>query len=985
MRLFPHVLVRVGGGPIQNLEKLNVDETLTTIHEIQSLKKRCSVLKNNISNILYNVIPLTKDSKTQNELLNFKRDIFNDKNITRERTDSIQTHLPEKSNIDLEEYIKINDRIKNLILKGEQSYTNEMIDIRQNLRKLAMNDNLQKGLLLSSQSLLKRTKNYLNKDMQSLKKEDLKTEQSLIKYITRMYAKTSPFSTFTNLLIAKTAKVNGSSKSKKSILYVEGNSKPEVISHVRLNNHLLKYLWGLLLKNPQIFKLLLLRPNPSIKDNDDHYLFLVNSNNVESFQRLSSNPVLEVFHYLPSQKKEGIVYKDLVDTIVEKEYLDASREEIEAYLNQLIEFGFLEYNLGVSGIDPDWDKKLCDKLTPLSKEYPLVDELIHTLICIRDIADQYAKSNLNSRKEILEDAYQQFRSICMKLHEAAGLPENERKTLEELRAEKKKINDKEAPVEDDDLKNSEDKKDKADTAFKHQISTYFNFKPEQIFYEDTTFNITPQMDQDEIKDLMSTLNHLLQKMDRFDYTKDQKDQMYPYFLEIYGGKKSIDLLTMYEDYYRDIRKPEEKRLEKTKKERWKKKEEAQKDKKPGDKEINKNGEEIINKIYERFQLKNIPKIRERKAKNENWLNRFKEIIQNSTDQESDLIHLSLEQIEKTDRSLNSEIQNHGHAISSYGCFIQFFKNDSNQKIMGVLNNSFPGFGKMMSRFLHVFSDTITSDLREWNLSVNKYSILAEDCDASYFNANLHPPLMPYEIWMPNGHNTLLAGQQIPVTDIEVRINEKQQQLQLFHKPTGKNLYIFNLGFQGIKGRSPLFQLLTIFSLTKSLSCYSIMNTVNTIWQTQRTEDSKKIQIMTVPRIVYEDRIILQRKSWLVPKSLLPYKKQNESDMSYFLRINEWKIDKGMPDEIFLFVNTDRFLENTEPEAAKKLGRDDYKPQYISFKNPLLIRLFEKLLYKVPKTLKIEEMLPNSQQLVNIHNKQYVTEFAVQWYDDLEKK
>ena len=74
------------------------------------------------------------------------------------------------------------------------------------------------------------------------------------------------------------------------------------------------------------------------------------------------------------------------------------------------------------------------------------------------------------------------------------------------------------------------------------------------------------------------------------------------------------------------------------------------------------------------------------------------------------------------------------------------------------------------------------------------------------------------------------------------------------------------------------------------------------------------------------------------------------------------------------------MENIDPEQMKKLGRDDYKPQYISFRNPFLVKLFEKSLIKVPETLKLEEMLPASNQLVQIVNSRYVTEFVVQWYD-----
>jgi hypothetical protein len=68
-----------------------------------------------------------------------------------------------------------------------------------------------------------------------------------------------------------------------------------------------------------------------------------------------------------------------------------------------------------------------------------------------------------------------------------------------------------------------------------------------------------------------------------------------------------------------------------------------------------------------------------------------------------------------------------------------------------------------------------------------------------------------------------------------------------------------------------------------------------------------------------------------------------------------------------------------PELLRKTGRDDYKPQYIHFNNPLLVHLFERLTGKVPQVLKIEEMLPHAGHLATINGEKFVTEYVVQWY------
>ncbi len=77
----------------------------------------------------------------------------------------------------------------------------------------------------------------------------------------------------------------------------------------------------------------------------------------------------------------------------------------------------------------------------------------------------------------------------------------------------------------------------------------------------------------------------------------------------------------------------------------------------------------------------------------------------------------------------------------------------------------------------------------------------------------------------------------------------------------------------------------------------------------------------------------------------------------------------------------KLLIEHSTSSAKSGNADDRKPQYISFKNPLLVDLFEKSVRRVDKELTIVEMLPTSEQLFKIGNNHYVTEFVVEWYTD----
>lgn len=982
MKLFPHSMIRIGGGPFNKLETLNVKESTALIDTIYALKEKLNTLKQTISDELYDLIPKLTDPAAQNILVKTRRDIFNRRNISPEKLKKITPHLPETIITDIETYRQTKEEINRLWNKGETLFTEEVSAARKQFKTMALDHNLRKGLLLGSQSLYKRLPTYIGKESK-MKKKDFQTERGLTKYFSRMHGKTSPFSTFTNLAMGAVTPDPPPPLPEHRVsplLRLKDHKKAEVVYHIRLNNLLYNYLKTLLTKNPNIYRYLLLRPNPTIQKNEDHYLYLTNSNNIEAFQRIPANPALEVFLILSTQQKEGIVYREMVQTIIDNEYIDAPAETLEDFINQLIDYGFLEFDFGVSGIDPDWDKKLVKKLIHLEKELPLIRELLETLTNLRNLADQYGESDCQNRTRLIEEAFEQFKTVCMKLHEDAGLPEEERLPQEEL----KKIREekqKEAEAAQKDERKEEETKEE-DQPFKQISSTFFNFTPEKMFYEDTSLDIQPQLDETHILEFTRTLHNLLQKMRHYEGQFDEWKKMLHYFVNKYGENASVDLLTFYEDYYREYKKPEAQKEEAQKRE-------AQKKESPEEKKEKDDSPELP-------ELPTIQVIEERKKKQSQWLEHIKTRLKKSLGENGldtdKTVNIYLRDLEETEKMIPGEID-HTERDCSYGCFVQFFTErdpDGKETLKGVSNATFPGFGKMFSRFLHIFDDTVTEDMRAWNRSLlTENRIFLEDSDASFFNANLHPPLLPHEIHMPNGQNTLPPEQQIPITELKVKVDDTGGRLQLLHEPTKKRVYVFDLGFQGHKGRSQLFQLLEKFTKAEYLFAQPLVNAVNSLRSpsgrpggsdTEKKEPEKKEpKINVLPRVVYEDRIVLQRKSWFVPEELLPLREPGETDWAWFYRVNEWRKQQGMPDDVFIFV-VDRFGgANREPKPNKRVSPDDYKPQYISFKNPFLINLLEKAMNRVPGTLKIAEMMPNPSQLPNIGDNRYVMEFVLQWY------
>lgn len=936
MKIFSHILIRVSGGPFERIEALELNKSLHTTKTIYRLEKKLAETKQAISTGIFTLIPQVEDRKIQNLLLNCRRDIFNERDIPRVARDKLNSYLPEDLKSAFRDYLDSKELIRELKVQGEKVFRQESLETEKGFRGLAADEVLQKGLLLSSQSLLKRIPGFLLKESPANKK-DFQTQRGLIKYISRMYCKTSPFSTFTNLVAGKLVFPEGAGT---PFLQTQNKEPIEVVHHIRLNNFLYEYLQTLLCKNPSIYRHFLVRANPSIEKGDNDYLFLTNSKNIEAFQRIPIDPVLEVFLDLTARQKQGITFKDLVAMIVSDGYIDALPEEIEAYILQLIEYGFLEYNIGVSGIDPDWDIKLrevLDDIDMIEDPVPLLGELSHTLERIRTFSRSYSEASCAERNAILKDSFRLFKDICMKLQEAAGLSERNQTD------------------EDDEEIDSE--------SFKHIARTGFLFKPEQMFYEDTTVNITPGVNEKQLGQFIDSLHGLLGQIRHLEWHRVERARMKHFFLDKYGNGAPVDLMTFYEEYYREIKKPEAE---------W----------------LKKSGKNAV-KVEENPFL-NIPEVKKWEQENGAWLDCFKSGIERKKDFSpgDDEVSFSPDHLERTHREYSREISGKPDRTGcSFGAFIQFYlekQADGQEKLKGVINSLFPGFGKLFSRFLHIFDTAITEDLRKWNKTAAEEAILAEDCDASYFNANLHPPLLPYEIRIPGGHNSLPPQKQIPLTRLQVRWDEKENSLQLIDKSSQKRVFVFDLGFQGHSGRSRLFQLLEKFTLAESLFIIPLIRSI-----TESSKESIKNQqmksgesnIYVNPRIVYDQCIVLQRKTWFIPRERLPGKEPGETQWAYFLRVDKWRRELKIPDEVFVYAADRRHRQTSPPgKSGQAPGRDDYKPQYISFANPLLIDLFEKLIKRVPQALKVVEMLPNSRQLLEFRGKRHITEFTVQWYD-----
>jgi hypothetical protein len=182
-----------------------------------------------------------------------------------------------------------------------------------------------------------------------------------------------------------------------------------------------------------------------------------------------------------------------------------------------------------------------------------------------------------------------------------------------------------------------------------------------------------------------------------------------------------------------------------------------------------------------------------------------------------------------------------------------------------------------------------------------------------------------------------------------------------------------------------------------------------------------------PRVNFGRHVVLARRQWRVPGVAFPKRAANETDGDYFLRLHRWRREHAIPDEVFLRVwrlpaipqkppeeepdGAEKAAEagdESPPVAAEERSEEEppepdadqdpqaeaedkppkpavrrvrghiYKPQYVDFRNPLLVDLFSKATENVGNfAVTLEERLPAEEHLVRRGGDRFVTEFVVQ--------
>lgn len=273
----------------------------------------------------------------------------------------------------------------------------------------------------------------------------------------------------------------------------------------------------------------------------------------------------------------------------------------------------------------------------------------------------------------------------------------------------------------------------------------------------------------------------------------------------------------------------------------------------------------------------------------------------------------------------------------------------------VLNHMYPGLGKFFSRFLGMLDPSVLSTVRA-GLSKS----LSPETDALELpgvfgsNVNLHPPLAPLELRYPGIISGRPANELVDVADLELSYDNTTALLRLLHAPTGRDLHPF---FPGLM--VPLLLPPTLQSLNL-LFGDGLAEVSPHAWCEHQLTHAEQSQIRKYPRMLVGS-VVVARQAWYMPANAAPCLDARATDFEVFRCVADWRESVGLPQHVFVrTLGTARDpKEGVEGYWRRLLGA---KPQYIDWTNPLLVRLFAKLVRSDPNArLVVNEMLPDFSQ------------------------
>lgn len=875
---FQRFVCRVAGAPARILDGLRADRGTALLAEVLALEERLRERREPLSIRLHEQIGTELGPERRNGLIRLRRDLYNLRPVDAGRLEGLAGEVRRE----VEDFLALREDLDRASLDFERIFASETQAARERFREALGNEDFQRALLLSSHALYRAQERYRKAPPLELRTRERQIERGLLKYLTRMAMKATPFATFCATLPGALAAAP--SRPESPLLGFEGDPLRKC-SRPRLN----KVLYGLLVfhlsRDRAVRGHFYVKLNPTIRPEGENLLvFLSTVRGLETFQRIRPNPALQWIRETLGAGETRLA--DLIRQFAGDAEIDAPVEHVEAYVDRLIEIGFLHLTTGIPSQELDWDQKLQD----------LLAEIDHT-------SARQSASLLGQLRERMEE-YDRAPG-----EERAALLDRMETFFESFRSEQ------EIPV---------------------AIPT--------LVFEDASAQAAAVLPRSpDFLAIERALAQFVELTSPMSLTRRDLLDMRHFFDSFYGETAGpVPLLRFYEDFYR---------------EHYKNHLEQEARARRGEPRKPDASYDFLNP----FGLDSIARLVAAR-------HRFVDLLEQAWSPPAegrDEISLTAADLREIARDLEPLPRTSGWSLTLYGDLVAPAAPGEHARLVVQRGCYVTGFGKMFSRFLYLFPEDFEADLRRNNRELGR-DTLAELCDDANFNVNLHPPLIAQEISYPIGESRGGRPGILPSDLTVARVPREAGSLELRHALTGRTVLPVDTGFMNIKARSPLYKLLASFTpgpfFLLPVAVGGDMDST----------------VAVRPRITFEDRIILFRKSWRVPGPVYPRKQPGETEREYFVRIARWRREQGIPEEVYVKLRPARYGTTAETASRPEVDPEAYKPQYIDFRSPLLAGLFGHLAPEHDGFVAIlEERLPGRDALLQAGGEPLVTELVLQ--------
>lgn len=267
------------------------------------------------------------------------------------------------------------ERLNDLNSGRTRKYQEVLLENYRALQGFAQHETLQRALLFSSHELLGRLPGFRERRPELFDKKDRRTAFSLLKYLSRAVVKPIPLSKFATVALTR---MNAG---------LPENAPSWIKSEVTPNVALLPALYDVLLQEPAFYRSLFVSLNPCITATRRASWIYFNGEE-ESFQHLENHAIADLVVQILLSRQRKMPAEALLDLLGEE--VNASREQLQALLSDLVGIGLLEWDLPEKGLSPGWCGGLYQYLGFLPQAPALVVETAALLQWLRSAGRSFS-------------------------------------------------------------------------------------------------------------------------------------------------------------------------------------------------------------------------------------------------------------------------------------------------------------------------------------------------------------------------------------------------------------------------------------------------------------------------------------------------------------------------------------------------------------------------------------------------------------------